>query len=160
MVESKRDVIEQRQVRGGGMKTCPFCAEDVQEAAIVCKHCGRDLNRAVRWKRRVIIAGIAVIALMAISAWLTTPYGVNLASAREFISGLEARGLISNRKCSPNEVVIPFTAWVSLTTPESKKGLMMALARLCIAEGGGPTMAIKDSSGRVYASFNGSTLEQ
>ena len=27
-------------------RTCPFCAEDIQPAAIVCKHCGRDLPPA------------------------------------------------------------------------------------------------------------------
>lgn len=40
---------EQRATVGlasGTHRRCPFCAEAIQRAAIVCKHCGRDLPRA------------------------------------------------------------------------------------------------------------------
>jgi hypothetical protein len=46
------------------MKTCRFCAEEIQDAAIVCKHCGRDLvapasspaaKRPTRWGRVLLI---------------------------------------------------------------------------------------------------------
>jgi hypothetical protein len=46
------------------MKTCPHCAEEIQAAAIVCKHCHRDLVASVprsrsstrRWILRTCLA--------------------------------------------------------------------------------------------------------
>jgi hypothetical protein len=43
------------------MKTCPYCAEtDLKDAAVACKHCGRDMPLPAR-ERRIAFGVLAFV---------------------------------------------------------------------------------------------------
>lgn len=56
--------------------TCPFCAETIQKAAKICKHCGREL-----------VAVLALVILFSASAWASRAEWVSLQFPLYFTNG-------------------------------------------------------------------------
>lgn len=92
--------------------------------------------------------------------WGTSADSVDLTAAQRLVNSLETDGVLTSRTCNPNRTTIAGQAWRDLPSDGLRENIVKALARVCLAEGGGRDMQILEATtGRTLAMFDGWNIQ-
>jgi len=112
----------------------------------------------LRMKTRLGLAlGVALVLVFSYR-WATSAASVDLEQSRQLVAMLHEDGALVKSSCSPNMATMKGASWAFLNETR-QRNVMLALARVCIELGGGPTMEVHEAgSQRLLATFDGRNL--
>jgi len=109
-------------------------------------------------KTRLGLALSVALVLVFSYRWATSAASVDLHQSLRLVELLQEEGHLVNRSCNPNTATIKGASWAYLNETR-QRNTMLALARICIELGNGPTMEVHEAgSERLLATFDGRNL--
>lgn len=159
-----------------GMKICPFCAEEIQEAAVVCKHCGRELPADAPTKRApkrggclILLGALLGLLFIGFILFLLAPRGSDprvtsqrerpstksvTPQVQEDVAFLREKGLIVRLNVDLNEAYVDPVLWAGLNI-DTKRNVAQTISRYFDAQGStGRVTFIDHQSGRRLARWS------
>lgn len=150
-------------------KRCPFCAEEIQAAAVVCKHCHRDLPAAggaapatAKAPRRGAGKWV-LLGILALGGWFvyyvaTSSASVSLPDAERVVDSLRSDKVLTDLDCDLHRATMSDAAWQQLSS-RLQRNVMLALSRVCMRSGNRLDFTLHSArSGRPMAEFDGRNL--